>query len=53
MNEFQINPKSLDEALDLSEEILKGIELANTSLVSCTLKASRLARLINDVVLGF
>lgn len=48
MSEFQINPKSLDEALDLSEEILKGIELANTSLVSCTLKASRLARLIND-----
>lgn len=48
MNEFPINPKSLDEALDLSEDILKGIELANTSLVSCTLKASRLARLLND-----
>lgn len=48
MNEFPINPRSLDEALDLSEEILKGIELANTSLVTCTLKASRLARLLND-----
>ena len=48
MNEFPINPKSLDEALYLSEDILKGIELANTSLVSCTLKASRLARLLND-----
>ncbi|UGQ28542.1 hypothetical protein [Acinetobacter calcoaceticus] len=48
MSDFPVNQKSLDEALALSEEILKGIELANTSLVSCTLKASRLARLLND-----
>lgn len=48
MSEFPTNSKTLDEAFILSEEILKGIELANTSLVSCTLKASRLARLLND-----
>jgi len=48
VSELPVNQKTLDEALVLSEEILKGIELGNTSLVSCTLKASRLARLLND-----
>lgn len=48
MIDLPTNQKSLEEALNLSEEILDGIELGEASLVSCTLKASRLARLLND-----
>ncbi|MBN6522663.1 hypothetical protein SLJ62_05710 [Acinetobacter pittii] len=45
---MQINQDSLNEALKLSEEILGNIELSTASLSNCSLKASRLARLLND-----
>jgi len=41
--------KALSEALVLSEEILRNIELSETSLTSIALKTGRLARLLNDV----
>lgn len=47
MNNVQINHKSLDEALKLSEEILSDIE-SGVSLGTCALRASRLARLLQD-----
>lgn len=40
--------KALKEALGLSEEILRNIELAELPLANISLKASRLARLVND-----
>lgn len=40
--------KALAEALLLAEEILRNIELSETTLSVCLLKASRLARLLND-----
>lgn len=40
--------KALSEALDLSNEILKNIELSELPLTNVALKASRLARLLND-----
>lgn len=40
--------KALGEALLLAEEILKNIELSEVSLTVVMLKASRLARLLND-----
>jgi len=39
---------ALKEALDLSNDILKNIELSELSLEALCLKASRLARLLND-----
>lgn len=39
---------ALNEALTLSEQILKDIELSQTSLEAIFLKTSRLARLLND-----
>jgi len=41
-------PKALEEALELSAEILKDIELSQISLTSISLKTSRLARLLNN-----
>jgi hypothetical protein len=40
--------EALSEALKLSEEILRNLELSETSLTNIALKASRLARLLND-----
>src|SRR5438552_3574969 len=40
-------PKALQEALALSEEILKDIELSRGPLSAVALKAGRLARLLN------
>lgn len=40
--------KALADARDLSAEILRNLELAETSLTNIALKASRLARLLND-----
>jgi hypothetical protein len=42
------NPKALEEALQLSEQILKNIELSEIPLSSVALETSRLARLLND-----
>ncbi|WP_423394993.1 hypothetical protein [Burkholderia sp. LMG 21824] len=39
---------ALSEALDLSNDILRNIELTETPLTQIALKASRLARLLND-----
>lgn len=41
--------QALKEALDLSEEILRNIELNELPLANIALKASRLARLLNDL----
>ncbi|MGX5827376.1 AbiTii domain-containing protein [Mesorhizobium sp. 43Arga] len=41
--------KALSEALALAEDILRNIELSEVSLAVTMLKASRLARLLNDV----
>ena len=43
------NDRIKQEALALSEEILKNIEIANLPLTNIALKASRLARLVNDI----
>jgi hypothetical protein len=40
--------KALEQALLLAGEILRNIELSETTLSACLLKASRLARLLND-----
>ena len=40
--------KALVEALELSEEILKNIELSEIPLTNIVLKVSRLARILND-----
>lgn len=40
--------KALEEALSLSEEILKNLELSEIPLTNIALKSSRLARLLND-----
>lgn len=40
--------KALREALELSEELLRNLELSDLPLGNCALKASRLARLLND-----
>ncbi|MFI5398336.1 MAG: hypothetical protein ACHQ9S_22595 [Candidatus Binatia bacterium] len=42
------NPQALQEALDLSAEILGDLELSRIPLSMAALKASRLARLLND-----
>ena len=42
--------KALAEARDLSAEILKNLELSDTSLTNIALKASRVARLLNEFV---
>lgn len=42
------SPQALEQALTLSEEILTDIELIRIPLSSVALKASRLARLLND-----
>jgi hypothetical protein len=42
------NPKALEEALGLSEEILRNIELNELPLINIALKALRLSRLLND-----
>lgn len=42
--------KALREALEISEEILRNIELTELPLTNIALKASRLARLTNDFV---
>lgn len=41
--------KALEEALELSSEILRNIELSELSLANIALKASRLARLLNEL----
>lgn len=41
-------PTALAEALVLSEDILKNLELGEVPLSSVALKTSRLARLLND-----
>ncbi len=43
-----LSRKALSEALYLSSEILKNIELSELPLTNIALKASRLARLLND-----
>jgi hypothetical protein len=48
MNDIPPSPKALEEALNLSEEILADIELVRIPLSSVALKTSRLARLLND-----
>lgn len=48
INPIPPNPKALAEALELSSEILKYLELSNISLQNIALKTSRLARLLND-----
>ena len=40
--------KALAEALQLAEDLLRGIELDQTSLTNSALRASRLARLLNE-----
>jgi hypothetical protein len=45
---IQPTPQALEEALKLSEEILADIELVRIPLSSVALRASRLARLLND-----
>jgi len=40
--------EALKEALSLSEEILRNIELSELPLTNIALKASRLARLLNE-----
>jgi hypothetical protein len=40
--------EALSEALKLAEEILRNLELSETSLTNIALKTSRLARLLND-----
>ncbi len=42
------NVQVLQEALSLSGEILKNIELSEIPLANIALKASRLGRLLND-----
>jgi len=42
------NPSALEEALELSEHILADIELDRIPLSSVALKATRLARILND-----
>lgn len=48
MGNLPVDAKTLEEALQLNKEILDAIELETASLSSCMLKASRLARLLND-----
>jgi hypothetical protein len=48
MNNIPPTRKALEEALSLSEEILKNLELSEIPLTNIALKASRLARLLND-----
>jgi hypothetical protein len=48
MTDIPPSPQALEEALSLSEEILADIELVRIPLSSVALKASRLARLLND-----
>lgn len=48
MSEIPPSVKVLTEALNLSSEILKNIELSEIPLTNIFLKASRLARLVND-----
>jgi hypothetical protein len=47
--EIPPTPEALEEALELSSDILKDIELSRVPLPSAALKASRLARLLNHV----
>lgn len=49
-NQININPprQALSEALGLSTEILKNIEMSEIPLTNIFLKTSRLARLLND-----
>ena len=49
-DKFEVPPskKAYNEALDLSSEILKNIELSEISLALIALKTIRLARLLND-----
>ena len=46
-DEITPTPEALEEALNLSVEILKDIELSRVPLWSAALKASRLASLLN------
>jgi hypothetical protein len=48
MENIPPNRKALEEALSLSEEILKNLELSEVHLTNVALKACRLARLLND-----
>ena len=43
------NDSIKQEALSLAEEILKNIEMSNLPLTNIALRASRLARLVNDI----
>lgn len=53
MEHDQVPPsrKALQEALTLSEDILKNIELSEIPLANIALKASRLGRLLNDIAI--
>ena len=48
MTDIPPNPQAFEEALSLSEEILTDIELVRIPLSNVALKASRLARILND-----
>jgi hypothetical protein len=48
MDNIPPNRKALEEALGLSEEILKNLELSEIPLTNIALKTCRLARLLND-----
>ncbi len=48
-DEIPPTPEALEEALELSSDILKDVELNRVPLRSAALKASRLARLLNHV----
>ncbi|MBI4680197.1 MAG: hypothetical protein HY753_03020 [Nitrospirae bacterium] len=49
MNNIPPNRKALEEALNLSEDILKNLELSEIPLTNIALKAGRLARLLNEM----
>jgi len=48
MENIPPNRKALKEALNLSEEILRNLELSEVPLNNIALKACRLARLLNE-----
>lgn len=47
-DQIPVSQKAMREALELSDEILKNIELSEIPLTNIALKACRLARLLND-----
>jgi hypothetical protein len=49
MNNIPPTRKALEEALNLSEDILKNLELSGIPLTNIALKSGRLARLLNEM----